>query len=47
MHRLKENLNAAEIELADDELRDLNTALDKIDIAGDRYPAELAKRVGK
>ena len=47
MLRLKENLGAAEIELADGELRDLNAALEKIEIAGDRYPAELAKRVGR
>ncbi|MGA1867715.1 MAG: aldo/keto reductase [bacterium] len=47
MHRLKENLGAADIELTTEELRDLNAALDKIEISGDRYPAELAKRVGK
>jgi hypothetical protein len=46
MHRLEENLGA-EFELTDGELRGLNAALDKIRIAGDRYPAELAKRVGK
>jgi len=28
-------------------LRDLKAALARIEIAGDRYPAELAKRVGK
>jgi len=46
MHRLEENLGAADIELAASELRDLNAALDKIEVSGDRYPAELAKRVG-
>jgi len=46
MHRLEENLGAAELELTPGELRDLNAALDKIKIAGDRYPAELTKRVG-
>lgn len=46
MDRMKENVGAADIELTAGELRDLNAALDKIEIAGDRYPAELAKRVG-
>jgi aryl-alcohol dehydrogenase-like predicted oxidoreductase len=47
MHRLEENLGAADIELTAVELRDLNAALDRIEIAGDRYPAELAKRAGR
>lgn len=47
MHRLEENLGAADIILAADERRQLNDALAKIKISGDRYPAELAKRVGK
>ena len=45
--RLIENLGAVDIELTADELRDLNDALSKIDISGDRYPAKYAKRVGK
>jgi aryl-alcohol dehydrogenase-like predicted oxidoreductase len=44
--RLKENLGAADVELTGYELRDLNDALSKIEISGDRYPAEYAKRVG-
>lgn len=47
MHRLEENLGAADIELTAGELRNLNDALSKIKISGDRYPAELAKRTGK
>lgn len=47
MHRLEENLGAADIELTAGELRNLNDALSKIEISGDRYPAELAKRTGK
>lgn len=47
MHRLAENLGAADLELAAGEMRDLNAALDRIQISGDRYPAELAKRVGR
>jgi aryl-alcohol dehydrogenase-like predicted oxidoreductase len=47
LSRLGENLRAADIELSSEELRDLNNALSKIGISGDRYPAEYANRVGK
>jgi aryl-alcohol dehydrogenase-like predicted oxidoreductase len=47
LERLEENLGAAEVELTLEELRDLNEALSKIEISGDRYPAEYANRVGK
>lgn len=47
LERLEENLGAAEVELTHEELRDLNEALSKIEISGDRYPAEYANRVGK
>jgi hypothetical protein len=44
---LEENLEAADIELRSEEIIDLNDALSKIDISGDRYPSEYANRVGK
>jgi len=47
IQRLEENLGAVDVELAAGELQDLEDALLKIEISGDRYPAELAKRVGK
>ncbi|WP_136807167.1 aldo/keto reductase [Desulfosediminicola flagellatus] len=47
LDRLMDNLGAANTALTVDELSDINTALNDIDIAGDRYPAEYAKRVGK
>ncbi|MCM3022340.1 aldo/keto reductase [Heyndrickxia ginsengihumi] len=47
LERLEENLGAAEVELNPEELRDLNDALSKINISGERYPAEYANRVGK
>jgi aryl-alcohol dehydrogenase-like predicted oxidoreductase len=47
LERLKENLGAADVELSPVELNDLNDALLKIEISGDRYPAEYANRVGK
>ena len=45
--RLKENLEAAAVELTGAERDNLNQALAKIEISGDRYPPELSKRVGK
>ena len=47
--RLQENLGAADVELTAGELRDLNDALSKIRISGERYPADsdYAKRAGK
>jgi aryl-alcohol dehydrogenase-like predicted oxidoreductase len=49
LERLEENLGAVDVELTPEDLRDLNDALSKIEIAGDRYPAgsEYASRVGK
>jgi aryl-alcohol dehydrogenase-like predicted oxidoreductase len=47
LERLEENLGAAEVELTPKELIDLNDALSKIEILGERYPAEYANRVGK
>lgn len=46
LSRLQENMAAADIALTSDELCKLNDALLKIDISGDRYPAEYAKRTG-
>jgi aryl-alcohol dehydrogenase-like predicted oxidoreductase len=47
LERLEENLGAVEVELTSEELHDLNDALSKIEISGERYPAEYANRVGK
>jgi aryl-alcohol dehydrogenase-like predicted oxidoreductase len=45
--RLEENLKAADVEFAPEELRDLNHAVSKIKLEGDRYPAAHQKLVGK
>ena len=47
LHRLEENIGAANIELSGDDLRDVNTALSKITVQGDRYPAHLQQRVNR
>jgi aryl-alcohol dehydrogenase-like predicted oxidoreductase len=46
-HRLKENLDAAAVELTPEDLRHIGEALDRISVHGDRYPAFLAARAGK
>src|SRR5690625_37212 len=47
LERLEENLGATEVELTIKEITDLNNALSKIEIAGERYPEEFSNRVGK
>jgi aryl-alcohol dehydrogenase-like predicted oxidoreductase len=46
LERLYENLGAVKLELTPEELSDLNSAISKITIAGDRYPDVLEKRTG-
>jgi len=46
-HRLKENLGAADLELTQDDLRQIEGALANIKVQGDRYPAHLAARAGR
>lgn len=47
LHRLEENLGAAEIELTDDDLRDIEDAASKITVQGARYPEHLEQRTGR
>jgi aryl-alcohol dehydrogenase-like predicted oxidoreductase len=47
LHRLDENVGAANIELSSDELGELQTAASKIAVQGARYPEELQKMVGR
>jgi aryl-alcohol dehydrogenase-like predicted oxidoreductase len=46
LNRLEENTGAASIILTSEELNDINSALEKIKVVGDRYPEELEKRTG-
>ncbi|EJJ4225064.1 aldo/keto reductase [Salmonella enterica] len=46
-HRLEENLAAAELTLATEDLRKITQALDAVDIVGERYPAAHQARVGR
>jgi aryl-alcohol dehydrogenase-like predicted oxidoreductase len=45
LHRLKENVGAASVNLSADDLGAIDAALNQIKIAGDRYPAHLQKAV--
>jgi len=47
LHRLEENLGAANIELSENDLRDITAAVSKIAVQGDRYPAHLQQRVNR
>ena len=46
LNRLGENIGASDIKLTSGELNEINSALEIIKIAGDRYPEELEKRTG-
>ena len=47
LHRLEENLGAASIELTNDDLRQIESAVSGITVQGARYPAHLQARVGR
>jgi len=47
LHRLKENLGAADIALSADDLRQIAESLAQIRVQGDRYPAHLAAQAGR
>ena len=47
LHRLEENLGAAAVELTPDDLREIDGALAKITVQGDRYPPHLQARIDR
>ncbi|HXU20283.1 MAG TPA: aldo/keto reductase [Verrucomicrobiae bacterium] len=47
LHRLEENIGAAEVELKAGDLRDIDSAVSKITVEGARYPAYLQQRVDR
>lgn len=47
LHRLEENLGAANVTLSPEAIGNINRALTQIDVVGDRYPKHLQARVGK
>ncbi len=47
LHRLEENLGAADLDLTLDDLREIDDALSGVSVQGDRYPTHLQARVGR
>jgi len=47
LHRLEENIGAADVQLTADDLRQLESATAKIPVQGARYPEEMQKLVGR
>ena len=47
LHRLEENVGAADVELTTDDLSEIDNALSNITVQGARYPEHLQQRVGR
>jgi aryl-alcohol dehydrogenase-like predicted oxidoreductase len=47
LHRLEENLGAANVVLTADDLKEIHDAISAIDVQGDRYPAHLQSLVNR
>jgi aryl-alcohol dehydrogenase-like predicted oxidoreductase len=47
LHRLEENLGAADVELSASELEEIESALSNITVRGERYPANMQKLVNR
>jgi len=47
LHRLEENIGAADVELTDVELKDIAGAVSKVTVQGARYPDHLQQLVGR
>jgi aryl-alcohol dehydrogenase-like predicted oxidoreductase len=46
LHRLEENIGATDVELTDEDLKNIQYALEEISVVGNRYPEELEKTTG-
>jgi aryl-alcohol dehydrogenase-like predicted oxidoreductase len=46
LNRLEENIKSVSLTLSSGELNEINSALEKISVAGDRYPEEMEKKTG-
>jgi aryl-alcohol dehydrogenase-like predicted oxidoreductase len=47
VHRLEENIGAAKLQLTEDDLRNIDDAVSKIEVHGARYPEAMQKMVGR
>jgi len=46
LNRLEENIGALDVELSDDDLREIDKAASKITVEGERYPEQLQRMTG-
>lgn len=47
LHRLEENLGAAEIKLTENDLKEINEAVSQVEVQGARYPERLQKMIDR
>ncbi len=47
LHRLEENLGAADLSLTESDVKEIHQAISAIDVQGDRYPAHLQRMVNR
>jgi aryl-alcohol dehydrogenase-like predicted oxidoreductase len=47
LHRLEENIGAAEILLSNEEIENINKAIANVEVQGARYPEQLQKMVNR
>ena len=47
LHRLEENVAAADVNLSAEDLRDIERAISEVQVLGARYPEYLQKLVGR
>jgi aryl-alcohol dehydrogenase-like predicted oxidoreductase len=47
LHRLEENIGAADVELTRDDLREIESELSNVEVRGERYPPQMAELVGR
>src|SRR5205085_10915186 len=47
LHRLEENIGAAEIELTPDDLREIESTASKITLQGARYPEQMQRMIDR
>ena len=47
LHRLEENIGAADVELTSDDLRDIESAVSGVEVQGDRYSPQMQQRVDR
>src|SRR6266581_2079091 len=47
LHRLQENIGAAAVELTPDDVREIESAVSKVAVHGDRYPERLEQLTGR